>query len=88
MSESVSLGNNNSIETKKLPAIEVDNEVSWVNQGVDTPFNLKLGESSKLGLFLIKNPKQATFHVVAKDNHFRSALLGQVFIKDREHNIL
>lgn len=78
----------NNPEVKKLPAVEVTNEVSWVNEKVDIPFDLKQGEASRLGLFLTKDQDKASYHLETSDNHFRSALLGKVLIKDREHNIL
>lgn len=35
-----------------LPAVEVANEVSWVNNKMNLPFDLKVGEATKLGMFL------------------------------------
>ena len=45
-------------DRKTLPAIEVANEVSWVNNKMNLPFNLKVGESSRLGMFLTPNPQK------------------------------
>lgn len=74
---------------EKLPAVEVKNEVVWVNHNVEMPFNFEEEKSSKIGVFLTPEPseKEAVFHVRVMDNHFRSALLGKVVFKDKEGNL-
>ncbi len=74
---------------KKLPAIEVKNEVVWMNDDVEMPFNFEEDKPSKVGVFLTPEPngKDAIFHVKVMDNHFRSALLGKVIFKDKEGNL-
>lgn len=74
---------------KKLPAIEVKNEVVWVNNDVEMPFNFEEDKPSKIGVFLTPGPneKEPIFHVRVMDNHFRSALLGKVIFKDKEGNL-
>jgi len=68
-----------------LPAIEVANEVSWVNPAFpEAPFDLKKGKSTDLGLFLTPQPKEGSFSLGVSSEHGRSALLGQVIFKDKE----
>jgi len=69
-----------------LPAIEVKNEVSWINPRFPRlPFDLKEGKPTKLGLFLTpeKEPKKA-YPLKILGEHYRSALLGQVIFQDGE----
>lgn len=70
-----------------LPAVEVQNEVMWVNKDFpELPFDIKEGESTKLGLFLTPKPKEGekTFDLKASGGHYRSGLLGRVIFKDKE----
>lgn len=43
---------------EKLPAIEVKNEVVWVNNDVEAPFNFEENKSSKIGVFLTPEPNK------------------------------
>lgn len=71
---------------EKLSAVEVKNEVVWVNKEVEMPFDLKEGKPTKLGVFLTYNPggKGRILNVGIMDEHFRSALLGKVIFQDKE----
>jgi len=73
-----------------LPAVEVKNEVIWVNPAFpEAPFKLKEGEPAKLGLFLTPNPKpeEKVFNLKVMPLHGRSALVGQVIFKDIDGQI-
>lgn len=73
---------------KKLPVIEVKNEVVWVNNDVEMPFRFEEGKQSKIGVFLTApNELEPDFYVKVMDNHFRSALLGKVIFRDKEGNL-
>lgn len=70
-----------------LPAIEVDNEVEWVNPEFEKmPFNLKEGESTKLGIFLTPEPKEKekSFDLKVMLKHGRSGLVGRAIFKDNQ----
>lgn len=70
-----------------LPAIEVDNEVIWVNPAFsEMPFKLEEGASTELGLFLTPKPKKKdkAFYLKAMPLHGRSALLGRAIFKDND----
>ena len=69
-----------------LPAIEVANEVSWVNNKMNLPFELKVGEPSRLGMFLTPDPKtgEKIFNLEVSDSHTRSGILGRVIFSDQE----
>lgn len=70
---------------RKLPAVEVKNEVVWINDDVEMPFKFEENKPSKIGVFLTTpNELEPDFHVKVMDNHFRSALLGKVVFKDKE----
>ena len=73
-------------DRKTLPAIEVANEVSWVNNKMSLPFNLKVGESSRLGMFLTPNPQkgESTYNLEVSGSHTRSGILGRVIFSDKE----
>ena len=70
-----------------LPAVEVRNEVVWVNDKVAMPFVFEEGKPSKLGVFLTPKPKEGepTFSLGVMDEHFRSANLGKVIFQDKEN---
>ena len=74
---------------EKLPAVEIKNEVVWINDDVEMPFNFEEDKPSKIGVFLTPEPneQEPVFHVKVMDNHFRSALLGKVVFKDNEGNL-
>ncbi|MDP3793054.1 MAG: hypothetical protein Q8Q89_05000 [bacterium] len=69
-----------------LPAVEVANEVSWVNNKMNLPFNLKVGEQSRLGMFLTPNPQDGenVFNLEISTSHTRSGILGRVIFSDKE----
>lgn len=70
-----------------LPAVEVQNEVIWVNPDFpELPFDIKEGEPTKLGLFLTPRPKEGekNFDLKVAAEHRRSALLGRVIFKDKQ----
>lgn len=69
-----------------LPAVEVANEVSWVNNKMNLPFNLKVGEATKLGIFLTPNPQEgeSTYNLEVSGSHTRSGILGRVIFSDKE----
>ena len=83
------LGEAGHFDLEKLPAVEVKNEVVWVNNDVEMPFNFEEDKPSKIGVFLTPEPneQEPVFHVKVMDNHFRSALLGKVVFKDKEGNL-
>lgn len=71
-----------------LPAVEVANEVIWVNPDFpEMPFDLKKGETTKLGLFLTPGPQQQNLSLEVSQLHRRSALLGRVIFKDKQNNL-
>lgn len=84
----VPTGERSILKTKRetLTALEVKNKVVWVNPDLDTPFNLKVGESTELGVFVstqnLKNEKLRNVEV--DDNHQRSILLGRTIFKDNK----
>ncbi len=69
-----------------LPAVEVANEVSWVNNKMNLPFDLRVGEPTKLGMFLTPNPQedQSTFNLEVSGSHTRSGILGRVIFSDKD----
>lgn len=69
-----------------LPAVEVANEVSWVNNKMNLPFDLKVGEATKLGMFLTPNPQEgeSTYNLEVSGSHTRSGILGRVIFSDKE----
>lgn len=82
------LGNIEEGLEKKLPAIEVKNEVVWVNDDVEMPFKFEEDKPSKIGVFLtLPNEQEPALHLKVMDNHFRSALLGKVVFRDKEGNL-
>ena len=75
------------IEQKTLPAVEVKNEVVWVNDKVAMPFVFEEGKPSKLGIFFTPKPKEGEpiFSLGVTDEHFRSGNLGKVIFQDKEN---
>ncbi len=69
-----------------LPAVEVANEVGWVNNKMNLPFQLKVGESSRLGMFLSPDPKEGenVHDLEVSSSHTRSGILGRVIFSDKE----
>ncbi len=72
-----------------LPAVEVANEVSWVNNKMNLPFELKVGEPSSLGMFLTPDPKtgEKVFNLEVSGSHTRSGILGRVIFSDKEERL-
>lgn len=72
----------------------VDNEALWVNPNFPhLPFDLEVGRPSSLGLFAYgfygsqKEPMQKELYGEYWPGHFRSGLLGRVFISDKDGQI-
>lgn len=82
------IGSPEKAESKEtLPAVEVANEVIWVNSNFpELPFDLKEGGETKLGLFLTPIPLLKNFQLEVDWRHGRSALLGRVIFKDKQGN--
>jgi len=71
-----------------LPAIEVANEVIWVNPNFpEMPFNLEKGKKTSLGLFLTPKPQGKRFFLEVSSLHRRSALLGHFFFEDKQGHL-
>lgn len=75
------------VEQKTLPAVEVKNEVVWVNDKVAMPFVFEEGKPSKLGVFMTPKPKEGepVFNLGVTDEHFRSGDLGKVVFRDKDN---
>ncbi len=73
-------------DIKTLPAVEVANEVSWVNNKMNLPFDLKIGKQSPLGMFLTPSPKEGedVYDLEVSGSHSRSGILGRVIFSDKE----
>lgn len=73
-------------DRETLPAVEVANEVSWVNNKMNSPFDLKVGQQSRLGMFLTPNPQEGEniFNLEISGSHTRSGILGRVIFNDKE----
>lgn len=71
---------------KTLPAVEVANEVSWVNNKMNLPFDLKVGEPSRLGMFLTPDSQtgEKVYNLEVSGSHTRSGILGRVIFSDKE----
>jgi tRNA A-37 threonylcarbamoyl transferase component Bud32 len=70
-----------------LPAIEVANEVIWVNPNFpEIPFNLEKGKETNLGLFLTPTSPEKKIDLEVDQLHRRSALLARVIFKDKQGN--
>lgn len=71
-----------------LPAVEVKNEVVWVNPKIEVPFDIREGESTRLGMFLAPNKNKRTgdkrYPLEMKPEHRRSGILGRVIFRDKE----
>src|SRR3989344_5879239 len=72
---------------EKLSAVEVQNEVIWVNKNIEFPFSVEKGGNNRLGMFL--TPKSQTedekpYHLEVRPRHRRSGILGRVVFKDKE----
>ncbi len=85
----IPLGKARELEAKKetLPAVEVENKVIWVNSDLELPFNLEVGKSTELGIFLTPQsemPEDHSTRVGIFPYHNRSGLLGRVIFRARE----
>jgi len=70
-----------------LPAVEVKNEVVWVNPDLDLPFDLKVGEPTKLGVFLSDEAEEENSRNLEVESfHNRSAVLGRVVFGEKTAN--
>ncbi|MDO8536658.1 MAG: hypothetical protein Q7R94_00215 [bacterium] len=70
-----------------LPAIEVKNHVLWVNPDFpELPFNIEEGESTKLGMFLTRKPKDEKLYRLERTGtrHGRSVLVVRAVFEDKE----
>ncbi len=68
-----------------LPAIEVDNEVEWVNPEIEAPFGIVEGKPTSLGMFYTSNPEgQKLHHLKIMPGHKRTGILGRVIFKDAQ----
>lgn len=66
-----------------FPTVLVANRVLWVNPNVQTPYFLREGESSELGVFLVNPQYRLGMGVLAVDHcHGRSGLLPQIPMTD------
>ena len=76
--ESIPLGKVVELEKNKetLPAVEVDNEVVWINPSFkDTmPFSMEIGKRTGLGIFLHPGSPEKNFQVEVHPYHSRSAI--------------
>lgn len=75
---------------EKLPALEVKNEVVWINQNVEFPFNIEKGESSRLGMFLTPKSQldvSGSYQLEIRFHHKRTGILGRVVFKDKEDRL-
>lgn len=84
----IPIGTGRESEPKEdLPAVEVDNEVIWVNPDFpELPLDIKEGEPTKLGMFLTPRPREGekTFDLKVLEGHGRSGLLGRAIFKDTQ----
>ena len=77
-------------EALKLPAVEVKNEVAWVNKKIKLPFGIKKGESNRLGMFLMPSNvrQEGNFYPLEiQPEHHRSGVLGRVIFEDEDGNV-
>lgn len=86
--ENLPIGHGGELEKRKetLPAVEIKNEVTWVNPAFEDhlPFKLERYKPAKLGLFLTPEGKEEDFQVEVVPVHGRSAILGRVIFRDNE----
>lgn len=69
---------------ERVPAVEVANEVGWVNPHIQAPFDIKEGEPTKLGLFVTTHKESRDLTVEGVVGHGRSAILGHMIFEDNE----
>ncbi|MFA6256681.1 MAG: hypothetical protein WC646_00005 [Candidatus Paceibacterota bacterium] len=80
------IGRAQELEANKetLQTVEVKNKVLQVNEDILFPLSLKEGDSTKIGIFLSANRKEAQGikNFEADNNHGRSLLLGRMIFRD------
>lgn len=81
-----------SVEAPKqtyYPEVQVRNKVLWVNPNIYLPFPLISGESTRLGVFVVKPQAVSSGFMGLGVNHYhgRSAYLGSAEIADCQGNI-
>src|SRR3989344_6461655 len=65
-------------------SVSVSGEVTYVNENIDLPFDLKEGETSNLALFLIDNKAtEGVLQLGIDARHGRSSALGRIKILSR-----
>ncbi|MBI2054779.1 MAG: hypothetical protein HYT39_01625 [Candidatus Sungbacteria bacterium] len=67
---------------ERIPAVEVKNEVAWVNPHIHAPFDVEEGKPTKLGIFATTHEESKDTTVEGVVGHGRSAILGQVIFED------
>lgn len=80
------------LETQKetLPAVEVKNEVIWVNPHFpNAPFALEKDKPCSLGIFLTPqiDGKKVRLNVEVAAAHLRSGIVGRIIFTDDENNL-
>lgn len=81
---------NNGIEVEEkipetLPAVTVDNNVTWINEEFELPFKIEKGKPTELGLFFTPDPKEEKIkNIEVMRRHNRSGILGRVIFKDAQ----
>lgn len=91
ISPGLPIGKSFDLESNKetLPVLNVDNEVTWINQNLDLPFNLKVGEPTNLGLFLNDGSLEedcVNKKVEVMPEHGRSFIIGRILFADKNIN--
>lgn len=88
MEKAIPVGIGGGLEKNKktIPVYQVDNVVEYVNPDIQSPFDLKEGVETNLGLFLSNTPKEGETvrNVELQKYHGRAGLLGRVIIQDNE----
>ena len=72
---------------EKIPAIELNNTVEWVNPAFEgtLPFDLRVGESTRLALFFdATNDREPDFDLGVRRGHYRSGDVGKVFFNSND----
>jgi len=64
----------------RLPVVEVSNEVIWVNPEIQAPFDMKEGESTKLGVFISNENQERS--IGTAQGHGRTGIFGKVIFED------
>ncbi|GEM_PF-2126747 len=66
----------------RLPVAEVSNEVIWINPEIRAPFDMKEGESTKLGVFVSNVEQRRSIGTV--ERHGRTGIFGAVIFEDAQ----